>query len=225
MPLFDRKDKSRYATFTRRTLMMGGGVAAVMTALGARLYQLQILEGDEFMTRADENRVNQRLLAPLRGRILDRFGTELATNRRNYRVDLIPEQALEGVDAALDTIGRIILITPRERERILHDIAENKHFVPTTVAENLTWDEFARINLHLPYLPGIQPEVGETRNYPFGDELSHVLGYVAAVSPDDKNNDDDPLLDLPGFRIGKRGIEKAVRRAGARHGRRIAAWK
>jgi penicillin-binding protein 2 len=209
MPLFDRKDKSRYATFTRRTLMMGGGITVILGALGARLYQLQILEGDEFMTRADENRVNQRLLAPLRGRILDRFGVELATNRRNYRVDLIPEQALEGVDAALDTIGRIILITPRERERILHDIAENKHFVPTTVAENLTWDEFARVNLHLPYLPGIQPEVGETRNYPFGDQLSHVLGYVAAVSPDDKTNDDDPLLDLPGFRIGKRGIEKA----------------
>jgi penicillin-binding protein 2 len=209
MPLFDRKDKSRYATFTRRTLMMGGGITVILGALGARLYQLQILEGEEFMTRADENRVNQRLLAPLRGRIIDRFGTELATNRRNYRVDLIPEQALEGVDAALDTIGRIILITPRDRERILHDIAENKRFVPTTVAENLTWDEFARVNLHLPYLPGIQPEVGETRNYPFGDQLSHVLGYVAAVSPDDKNNDDDPLLDLPGFRIGKRGIEKA----------------
>ena len=209
MPLFDRKDKSRYATFTRRTLMMGGGIAAVMTALGARLYQLQILEGEEFMTRADENRVNQRLLAPLRGRILDRFGAELATNRRNYRVDLIPEQALEGVDAALDTIGRIIVISPRDRERILHDVAENKQFVPTTIAENLTWDEFARVNLHLPYLPGIQPEVGETRNYPFGDQLSHVLGYVAAVSPDDKTNDDDPLLDLPGFRIGKRGIEKA----------------
>jgi len=209
MPLFDRKDKSRYATFTRRTLMMGGGIATILAALGARLYQLQILEGEEFMTRADENRVNQRLLAPLRGRILDRFGVELATNRRNYRVDLIPEQALEGVDAALDTIGRIIVISPRERERILHDIAENKHFVPTTVAENLTWDEFARVNLHLPYLPGIQPEVGETRNYPFGDQLSHVLGYVAAVSPDDKTNDDDPLLDLPGFRIGKRGVEKA----------------
>jgi penicillin-binding protein 2 len=209
MPLFDRKDKSRYATFTRRTLMMGGGIATVLAALGGRLYQLQILEGEEFMTRADENRVNQRLLAPLRGRILDRFGVELATNRRNYRVDLIPEQALEGVDAALDTIGRIILITPRERERILRDIAENKHFVPTTIAENLTWDEFARVNLHLPYLPGIQPEVGETRNYPFGDQLSHVLGYVAAVSPDDKKDDDDPLLDLPGFRIGKRGIEKS----------------
>jgi penicillin-binding protein 2 len=78
------------------------------------------------------------------------------------------------------------------------------------VAENLSWDEFALINQHLPYLPGVQPDVGETRSYPFGSELSHLLGYVAPVSPDDKKGDDpDPLLDVPGFRIGKRGIEKA----------------
>ncbi len=80
--------------------------------------------------------------------------------------------------------------------------------MPTVVAENLSWEEYARINLHLPYLSGIEPEVGETRDYPFGDELSHVLGYVSAVSPEDMENDSDPLLSLPGFRIGKRGVEK-----------------
>jgi penicillin-binding protein 2 len=208
MPLFDRKDKSRYATFSRRTLMVGGAMTAVMLTLGGRLYQLQILEGDEYETKAEDNRINQRLLAPLRGRILDRFGVELANNRRNYRVLLIPEQAAQGVDQALDTIGRVILLTDRDRQRILHDIAQNKKFVPVTVAENLSWDEFARVNLHLPYLSGIQPDVGETRDYPYGASLSHILGYVAAVSPADKKNDDDPLLDLPGFRIGKRGIEK-----------------
>ncbi len=208
MPLFDRKDKSRYATFSRRTLVMGGGVAAVLTALGARLYQLQIVEGEQFRTKAEENSVNERLLAPLRGRIIDRFGVELANNRKNYRVVLIPEQAAGGVQDALDTIGRIILLTPHERDRILREIAANKKFMPAMIAENLTWEEYSLVNLHLPYLSGVQPEVGETRDYPFGDTLSHVLGYVAAVSPDDMKNDSDSLLSLPGFRIGKRGIEK-----------------
>ena len=212
MPLFDRKDKSRYAAFTRRTLLAGGGIGAVLGALGVRLYQLQILEGDEFRTKAEENSVSARLIAPLRGRILDRFGIELASNRRNYRVLIIPEQALGGVDAALDTIGRIILLTDRDRARILRDISRNKKFVPSTVAENLTWEEFARVNLHLPYLSGIQPDVGETRDYPYGDELAHVLGYVATVSPTDEQADDDPVLELPGFRIGKRGIEKSLDR-------------
>jgi penicillin-binding protein 2 len=209
MPLFDRKDKSRYATFTRRTVMMGGGVSAVLAVLGGRLYQLQIVHGDEYMKSAEENRISRRLLAPLRGRILDRFGTELATNRRNYRVLLIPEQASEGVGKALDTIGRIIELTPHDRERILRDIAANKKFVPVTIAENMSWDEFSRVNLHLPYLSGIVPDVGQTRDYPYGDVLSHVLGYVASVSVKDLQADADPVLSLPGFRIGKRGIEKA----------------
>jgi len=209
MPLFDSKDKSRYATFSRRTLMTAGTISTVLGALGVRMYQLQIVDGDKFRTKAQENSISARLLAPLRGRILDRFGTELATNRRNFRVLIIPEQALGGVESALDTVGRIILLTDRDRARILRDIGANKKFVPVTIAENLTWEEFARVNLHLPYLSGIQPDAGETRDYPFGDELSHVLGYVAAVSPRDKEDDSDPVLDLPGFRIGKRGIEKS----------------
>jgi penicillin-binding protein 2 len=209
MPLFDRKDKSRYAAFTRRTLMTGGAIGAVLGALGVRLYQLQILEGDQFRTKAEENSVSARLVAPLRGRIFDRFGTELATNRRNFRVLIIPEQALEGVDEAVDTVGKIILLTDRDRDRIMRDIQNNKKFVATTIAENLTWGEFSRVNLHLPYLSGVQPDVGQTRDYPFGEELSHVLGYVAAVSKKDQEADEDALLALPGFRIGKRGIEKS----------------
>ncbi len=209
MPVFDRKDKSRYASFTRRSLGMTGGMAAVFAVLGGRLYQLQIRNGAQYRTQAEDNRVNQRLLAPPRGRILDRFGVELANNRRNYRVLLVSEQATEGVEAALNAIGQVILLSDAQKKKVLHDVAMNRKFVPVPVAENLTWEEFARINMHLPYLSGIQPDVGETRDYPFGAELSHILGYVAAVSQEDKQDETDTLLNLPGFRIGKRGIEKA----------------
>ena len=89
MPLFDKKDKSRYATFTRRSLGLGGGMTLVFAILAGRLYQLQIRDGDQYMTEAEENRINERLLAPPRGRIFDRFGVELANNRRNYRVLLV----------------------------------------------------------------------------------------------------------------------------------------
>jgi len=208
MPLFDRRDKSRYASFTRRTLLLSGGMTALFGLLAGRLYKLQIVNGGQYLTLAEDNRVSQRLIPPPRGRILDRFGVELADNRRNYRVVLVAEQATDGVEAALDAIGKVILLPPHQRERVLHDIAQNKKFVPVPIAENLSWEEFARVNLNLPYLPGVQPEVGETRSYPFSTELSHVVGYVASVSPDDKKNDDDPLLDLPSYRIGKRGIEK-----------------
>src|ERR1700749_311047 len=210
MPVFDKKDKSRYETFTRRTLMVSGGMTAVLAALGGRLYQLQIRDGDQYRTAAEDNRVNERLVAPPRGRILDRFAVELANNRRNYRLLLVAEQVNGNADKALDTIARVIQLGDQQKKRVLRDLAANKKFGPVLVAENLSWDEFALINQHLPYLPGIQPDVGETRAYPYGPELSHLLGYVAPVSPDDKakSDDDDPLLDLPGFRIGKRGIEK-----------------
>ncbi len=208
MPLFDRKDKSRYASFTRRTLMLTGGMGGVIALLAGRLYQLQILNGAEYMTEAEDNRVSQRFIFPPRGRIVDRFGVELATNRRNYRVVVVAEQASQGIEAALDAVGRIIQIDPHQRDRVLREIAQNKKFAPVPIAENLSWEEFARLNMHLPYLPGVQPDVGETRAYPFGSEMSHLLGYVAAASQKDQERDNDPLLSAPGFRVGKRGIEK-----------------
>lgn len=208
MPLFDKKDKSRYATFTRRSVGMGAGMTAVFAVLAGRLYQLQIRDGDQYMVEAEDNRVSERLIAPPRGRIMDRFGVELANSRRNYRVLLVSEQATEGVAQALDTIGKVIVLSDQQKKKIVHDIAMNKKFVPVPVAENLTWDEFSRVNLHLPYLPGVQCDVGETRDYPYGKEMVHILGYVASVSPQDIEHDDDPLMNLPGMRIGKRGIEK-----------------
>ncbi|HWA69123.1 MAG TPA: penicillin-binding protein 2 [Rhizomicrobium sp.] len=208
MPLFDKKDKSRYVTFTRRTVGMGGGMAAIFAVLAGRLYQLQIRDGEEYMVDAEANRISERLIAPPRGRIIDRFGVELANSRRNYRVLLVSEQATEGVSGALDQIGRVILLSDQQKKKVLHDIAMNKKFVPVPVVENLSWEEFSRINLHLPYLAGIQCDVGETRDYPFGGELVHILGYVSSVSPQDMETDHDPLMSLPGMRIGKRGIEK-----------------
>ena len=121
MPLFDKKDKSRYATFTRRSLGLGGGMTAVFAVLAGRLYQLQIRDGDQYMTEAEDNRINERLLAPPRGRILDRFGVELANNRRNYRVLLVAEQATDGVEQALDTIGKVIALTDAQKKRVLRD--------------------------------------------------------------------------------------------------------
>jgi penicillin-binding protein 2 len=208
MPLFDRKDKSRYASFSRRTLLAAGGMGGIFAVLAGRLYQLQILDFDEFMTQAEDNRINERLITPARGRIIDRFGVELANNRRNYRVLLVPEQAAGGAKASVEAVARLLPIGEHQQEKILHDVAANKPFTPVVIAENLDWNDFARINLQLPYLSGIQPDVGETRAYPFGAEFAHVLGYVASVSADDLKADSDPLLSQPGFRIGKRGIEK-----------------
>src|SRR3569833_1006248 len=122
MPLFDKKDKSRYATFTRRSVGTGVAMTAVFAVLAGRLYQLQIRDGAQYMTEAEDNRISERLLAPPRGRILDRFGVELANNKRNYRVLLVSEQATEGVSEAVDTLAKVIQISDAQKKRILHDV-------------------------------------------------------------------------------------------------------
>src|SRR5882757_9579896 len=140
------KDKGRYASFTRRTLLLSGGMTAIFGVLAGRLYQLQIVDGDSYLTQAEDNRISLRLLAPPRGRIFDRFGVPLANSRRNYRVLLVPEQTRQGVRPALDALGKVIALDDHVRARVLREAGGNKPFMPIVVAENLSWDEFARLN-------------------------------------------------------------------------------
>ncbi|MBT6095713.1 MAG: penicillin-binding protein 2, partial [Rhodospirillaceae bacterium] len=199
------RDNERHKLFNRRTAMLAGGQAVLLSVLAGRLYYLQVVESERYRTLADENRINLRLLPPLRGRIVDRFGVPIADNRQNYRVLLIPEDTRD-LDLTLSALGQIIPIGQVEQRRILRDTKRNRSFVPVTVRENLDWKTAARIEVNAPDLPGIMIDVGQSRSYPHGADLAHVLGYVAAVSP--KEQTGDPLLELPGFRVGKAGLER-----------------
>ncbi len=200
-----KDDVSRERLFTRRALLLGAGQAALFSALVGRIYYLQVLESGRFRTMAEENRVSLRLLSPQRGRIVDRFGEPLAINRQNFRVLLNAEQA-PNADAVLAALSEIIPLNDADRRRILREMKRRRAFVPLTVRENLTWHEVSRIEVNAPDLPGISIEVGQTRYYPFGPTAAHLIGYVAAVSEQELTG--DPLLELPGFRIGKGGVEK-----------------
>ena len=200
-----RREFDRAKAFSRRAFLLAGGQAAFVTLLAGRLYYLQVVEADQYKLLAEENRINMRLLPPPRGRILDRFGVELANSQRNYRVVLVPEDTAS-VEETLAALGRLIALDEGDRHRVLRETRRNRPFVPVTVAENLSWREFAEVNVHSPDLPGIQPEVGESRHYPRGAPFAHVVGYVAAVAAEDLTG--DPLLEMPGFRIGKSGIER-----------------
>ncbi|HEV8677943.1 MAG TPA: penicillin-binding protein 2 [Stellaceae bacterium] len=200
------RETQREKLFTRRTALLAGGQSILAAIVAGRLYQLQILEKDRYTLLADENRINLRLLAPPRGRILDRFGVALADNRENYRVVVVPEQAGD-LDATLSALGRLIEIGDGERRRVLREAKRKHRFVPLVVRANLSWEEMARIEVAMPELAGVSIEQGMMRDYPHGPSAAHVLGYVAAVSEKDLNG--DPLLELPDFRIGKSGIEKS----------------
>lgn len=201
----NRRDNDLQRVFTRRALLLGTAQLGLFGALMARLYYLQVMESDKYTLLAEENRINMRLLPPRRGRVLDRFGVELASNRRNYRVMIVAEQT-RNVDATLEALSKLIQVDDTQRARVKREIERRRKFVPVVVAENLSWDDFAKINLHSADLPGVQLDVGETRDYPYVHTFSHVVGYVGAVAENELG--DDPLLELPGFRIGKSGVEK-----------------
>ena len=201
-----QREAQRHKLLTRRAAILGASQAILFTALAQRMYQLQIVESDRYLVLADENRINLQLLAPARGRILDRFGAALAGNRQNYRVVVIAEQAGD-ITTTLDALAQLIEIGEGDRRRVLREIRRKHPFVPIAVRSNLSWDEMARIEVAIPELPGVAIEQGLTRSYPLGETAAHAIGYVAAVSEAELNG--DPLLELPDFRIGKSGIEKS----------------
>jgi penicillin-binding protein 2 len=202
MPRESQRDKF----LTRRAVVLGGGQLALSGALVARMYQLQVLDRARYALLSDENRINLRLLAPPRGRIIDRFGVALADNKHNFRVVVVPEQTSD-LAATLDALGALIGLAAADRRRLLREARQHHSFVPLEVRGNLSWDEMAKIEVAIPELAGVAIDQGLIRDYPFGQTASHPLGYVA--KPSQKELDGNPLLELPDFRIGKAGVEKA----------------
>ncbi|MGC6476473.1 MAG: penicillin-binding protein 2 [Parvibaculales bacterium] len=193
---------------TRRSLLIGVSQIGLMSLLAGRLYYLQVTRSHDYTMRAEENRINVRLLAPTRGRIFDRFGHEIAVNRPNFQVLMVAEHA-QDPDETIRKLSRLVRISDRRRRQLLRDIPRTKEFIPLMVTENLTWEEFAAVNVHLPHLPGIETRVGERRYYPLAAEFAHIVGYVGMPTREDLY-DDDPLLKLEGFKVGKNGIENKL---------------
>lgn len=200
------RDTDRYRSLTRRALVLGGLKFGLMSTLVGRLYYLQVLQAQKYTMLAEENRISLRLIAPSRGPIVDRFGVPLAVNQQNYRVVVVAERA-RNLHAALDAIAQVVPLTDTDRRRVMREVQRKRRFVPVTVRENLTWDQVSTIELNTPDLPGVSIEVGEIRHYPFAEATAHILGYVGAVSEAELSHG-EAVLSLPGFRIGKSGIEK-----------------
>jgi len=198
-------DNDRSKIFTRRALMLAGGKAALVGTLAARMYYLQVVESDKYTMLAEDNRVSIRLLPPPRGLILDRNGIAMAINQHNYRVLVVPENT-PTLTYTLDALSTIITLTEHDRARVAKETKRRRSFMPITVRENLSWEEVARIEVNAPDLPGVLIDVGQSRYYPLQSLGAHILGYVSAVSENDLTG--DPLEELPGFRIGKGGVEK-----------------
>ncbi len=193
----------------RRALLLGGAVSAMFAVLAARMRFLSVEQADQFRLLAEENRINMRLIPPERGLIQDRNGKLIAGNEQNYRVTLTREDAGD-VEAVLNRLSHLIPLTAEDLEQVRKEIDRNSPFVPVLVADRVAWEDFSKVALNAPGLPGVTPEVGLSRHYPLYEDFSHVVGYVGPVSERDiaELTDPDPVLTLPKFQIGKIGVER-----------------
>ena len=198
-------DVDRFRTFSRRTFALAGGKALLGMMMLGRLFQLQVLNADKYAVLAEENRINVRLLSPVRRKIFDRFGVAAATNKENYRLILVPEDAGK-VDKVLTKVSSIVEITEDDRKRIFRDMKRNAPFAPIIVKEDLSWEQLSKIEVNAPELPGLSIDVGQIRHYPFAAATAHLIGYVGEYSKRDLKN--MPKMTLPDVRTGKTGLEK-----------------
>ncbi len=199
------RDNDKGKLLIGRSLILGGVQLFLLFLLIFRLYYLQVYQADKYKTMADENRISTRLLVPPRGVIYDRHQKVLAGNEQNFQALMVSEQTTD-VGKTLKLFKKIMTLTDDEEKKIRKELKRNKSFVPVKIKENLTWEEVTQILLNAPDLPGIVIDKGLSRYYPYKDLFAHTIGYVASVGENDVK--DDPLLEVPEFKIGKSGIEK-----------------
>lgn len=217
-----RSDIDAARKITRRGMLLGSVQGVFVGVLALRMRYLQVEQADQFRLLATENAIKIRLLPPARGLIHDRKGVVIAGNEQIYRVTITREDA-EDVPRLMADLARLIALPDDEIARLMVEIEKRPPTLPITLADRLTWEEFSRIAVNEPVLPGLTTEVGLSRFYPRGADFAHVLGYVGPVSDYDlsKIQDPDPLLQIPKFQIGKLGMEAKLEdllrgKAGAR---------
>jgi penicillin-binding protein 2 len=197
-------DKEDTHLFTRRSLVLGGVQGCLALSLVGRLYFLQVVNGQHYKLLSDKNRIQTVLLAPERGNILDRLGRPLATNKTSYK-GIIHTEHVENGERLVDHLTPLLSLDHGAGSYLLDQIKKkkNKSFV---VKEDLSWEELARLELNNNDLMGLEIEKGFSRLYVQPLEMCHVLGYLSAITENDK--DLEHILDIPGFKIGRSGLEK-----------------
>lgn len=203
------KENEKQRIFTRRAVIFGGLQLAAFAALAGRLFDLQFLREDQYATLSENNCIKLQLIAPERGLIVDRLGVPMATNWKNYRLFLDYSQlSRKAFHATLQKLQTLVQL-PEKKLKSLENTRVSSASMPELLKDHLSWEEVSLVELHLLELPGVYVDSGQMRHYPFADQAAHLIGYVGSVSPEEMT-DDQPLLRLPDFKIGKNGVEKML---------------
>ena len=193
----------------RRLFIVTTAKLIVFFGLSARLYSLQVKDKNKYLTLSDKNRIRESKLPPVRGEFYDYFGKIIAGNSEVYQLHIIPEQVEDFRYVSL-RLKSILNLSDREFRRLLKKKNEVKPWDTIVVSDNLTWEQFSRVNSYLYELTGVKSVLSIIREYPHKDNYTHVLGYISQANEKDLiENEDVKEKFVPGLRVGKTGLEKA----------------
>ena len=196
-------------TINRRMFIMGAAKFIIFSGIIVRLFSLQIKDNKKYSTLSDKNRLREWRLPPIRGEFLDYFDNVIAGNNRVYELHVIPEQ-VEDFRYLIVRLKEILNLTNNQFEKIIKQKKQQKPWETLIVSKNLTWEQFSKVNHYLYDLVGAKPVISVSRNYPYDESYTHVLGYVSEASENDILNNQSIKDNLvPGLKVGKTGLEKS----------------
>jgi len=194
----------------RRMFIIGAAKIIIFTGIIARLFSLQVNENKKYLTLSDKNRIREWKLPPIRGDIVDYFGNIIAGNLKVYQLHIIPEQ-VENFNYLLTRLKTLLNLSDKKIEKIVKLKNKLKPWESIIVSENLSWSDFLKINNFLYDLVGVKPVMTISRNYPFSEVYTHILGYVSQPNEEEiLANETVQERFVPGMKIGKLGLEKTL---------------
>ena len=192
----------------RRMFIISAAKVVIFTGIIARLFSLQINENKKYLTLSDKNRLREWRLPPVRGEFLDFFNNTIAGNLKVYQLHVVPEQ-VEDFKYLMARLKEILQLDDQQFLKIIKKKKSQKPWETLIISENLSWDQFSKVNFFLHELVGAKPVLSVARSYPYKDNYTHILGYVAQASENDLlNNEVIKKSHVPGLRVGKIGLEK-----------------
>ena len=195
-------------SINRRMFIIGTAKFVIFSGIIARLFSLQITNNKKYSTLSDKNRLREWRLPPIRGEFLDYFDNVIAGNVKVYQLHVVPEE-VENFKNLMLRLKQILNLSNNEFAKIIKKKNEQKSWETLIVSKNLSWEQFTKINYFLYDLVGAKPVMSVSRNYPFNEDYTHVLGYVSSANEQDiLNNSLIKKNHVPGLKVGKIGLEK-----------------
>jgi penicillin-binding protein 2 len=197
-------------SINRRMFIIAAAKIVVLGGIVSRLFFLQIKENKKYLTLSDKNRIREWKLPPVRGDFQDYFGNTIAGNYEAYQLHIIPEQ-VENFRYVITRVKDILDLSNRQFQKIIKKQKEIKSWETLIVADNLSWEKFSKINNQLYDLNGVKPIVSISRNYPYKENYTHILGYVSQANEKDILSS-EVIKDrfVQGLKVGKIGLEKSL---------------